>query len=492
MGDYWTIHQILKPILGPSSSHSSAPLVMGFIFRGIANIHGFDINMDSLKKSMKINIYCHNPSKEMYAFIGHRSIRAFLFGALGAYFSFSRRQEFFDIKKSLEGIREYDLLHSLDISFRMLSESDVAYRVEVIYDDIRIIFDSLGGGIISVEASDDARKVVETLMGESIPIWLYLSYESLENLGIKLTFDKKAIEEGKEFLDNADEILMKKVKGESIGSYISRRENSVIGGSLKIMEEIWQIMYESTNSPPEVLRYSKFLKYEIAKVKLESNDLPTRVLRYALNVAAKNAEMNIIISAPTGGASSIFPATMRVALEEFNLNKEEILNGLYVGGLIGGIIGNNMSVSGSRHGCQAEVGTSLAMASAAIVDMLLDTEKGEERNKMVFDAASIALQSIQGLACDPLMGFVEVPCVLRNLAFVGIPFVVARMVSAGYRPIITLRTAIKALRKTGELLNKALRESGTGPITCMYILSRMEERGIEEELVSLFEKEMYW
>ncbi|MEM2222774.1 MAG: L-serine ammonia-lyase, iron-sulfur-dependent, subunit alpha, partial [Candidatus Korarchaeota archaeon] len=100
--------------------------------------------------------------------------------------------------------------------------------------------------------------------------------------------------------------------------------------------------------------------------------------------------------------------------------------------------------------------------------------------------------AIQGLACDPLMGFVEVPCALRNLALSNVPFVVSKMILSGYRPIVTLRTAVRALKKTGELLNKALKESGTGPLTCMYILAKMEEKGIEEELISLFEREIYW
>lgn len=493
MGYFWTVHQVLKPILGPSSSHTSAPFVMGYIFHNHLVRLGFEPTIDSLEKNLRITILCPNPSRAMYSFIGHRSIRALIFGLLGGYFSSDRRRIFDDVKRSLEKKKEYDLIHTFETTFNALEAEDVAYKLEVSYGDrTKVLFDSVGGGIIGLCIDNtDIEGVITSLFPESIPLWIYLSYDTLERLESKLPFTKKDVALGKKFFDDADEIIPKEIKDETVGAYVARRENNIVEESRRIAEELWEIMYESTSRPPNNLRYSKFLKYEISKEMFSGNDMISKVLRYTMNVAVRNAEMHIIVSAPTGGASSIFPATLRGAMEEFGIKQEEIINGLYVGGLIGGFIGNNMSVSGSLHGCQAEIGVSLAMAASAIVDMLADTSNIERRVKMVFDAASIALQSIQGLACDPLMGFVEVPCVLRNLAFIGTPFVIAKMISSGYRPVIALRTAIRALKKTGELLNKALRESGTGPLTCMYILAKMEEKGIEEELISLFEREIY-
>lgn len=493
MSYIWTIHQVLKPIVGPSSSHSAAPLVMGYIFRNYLIGLGQDPTLDTLRENLRIIISCENPSRTMYSFIGHRSIRALLLGLLGAYFSQDKRQIFSELKRVFENEKEYDLTHAFEATFNVFESKDAAWRLELNYNDARALFDSLGGGIISVHDSEGSLKeVLASLFSESIPLWIYLSVDTLNYLEDKLTFSKKSIAAGAEFLKDADEIVPKEISEETVGEYVARKESSRINDSRKIIRELWDIMYNSSESPPDHLRYSKFLKHEVPAGSFSGSDLNSRVLRYTMNIALRNSEMEIVVSAPTGGASSIFPAALRGAMEEFGLGIEEIVNGIYVGGLMGGFIGNNMSLSGSMHGCQAEIGVSLAMASAAIVDMLAADKEPKERVRMVFGAASVALQSIQGLACDPLMGFVEVPCVLRNLAFSNIPFVVSKMILSGYRPVVTLRTATRALRKTGELLNKALKESGTGPLTCMYVLARMEEKGIEEELISLFEKEIYW
>ncbi|MCR8501437.1 MAG: L-serine ammonia-lyase, iron-sulfur-dependent, subunit alpha [Candidatus Korarchaeota archaeon] len=493
MSYVWTVHQVMKPIVGPSSSHSAAPLVMGYIFRNyLANL-GQDITLDLLKEKLRIVISCKNPSKTMYSFIGHRSIRALILGLLGAYFSDKGRQVFSEIKRTFEDEKEYDLTHSFEVAFSSLEDEDIAWRLELTYGVTNALFDSIGGGILNIpNIENNMKDVLANLFSESIPIWIYLSADTLNHLEDKLPFSKKDINSGAEFLKNADEIILKEVKEGTVGEYVAYRESSIITESRRIIRELWDVMYNSTSSPPDSLRYSKFLRHEIPMKGFSNDDLHSRVLSYALNVAVRNSEMEIVVSAPTGGASSVFPAVLRAAMEEFGLSIEEITNGIYVGGLIGGFIGNNMSLSGSLHGCQAEIGVSLAMAASAIVDLLAGSQEPKVRSKMVLDAASIALQAIQGLACDPLMGFVEVPCALRNLALSNVPFVVSKMILSGYRPIVTLRTAVRALKKTGELLNKALKESGTGPLTCMYILAKMEEKGIEEELISLFEREIYW
>jgi len=326
-------------------------------------------------------------------------------------------------------------------------------------------------------------------MNKTIPIWLYLDRHTIKDINMKFIENEK-IEEKLNYYTEIDKFLQNEEFDGMLGEYLEIQEEKIIPTSKEIMTEIKKILWEETDHVPEHMRYSKFIKNEFKEYSFPTDTTTAKIITYTLRTGIHNAEMQIVISAPTGGASGIFPANIRAISEELNIKEDKIIYALYTAAAIGAFIANNMSVSGSRHGCQAEMGTSIAMATAAILDLLLDENMDfRKRVEMILSGASMAMQSIQGLACDPLMGFVEVPCVLRNLALSNVPYTVALAIMNGYSPIISFRTAVKALKMTGEILNLALRESGTGPLTYMYILSRMEKRGIEEEIIELLEKE---
>ena len=132
------------------------------------------------------------------------------------------------------------------------------------------------------------------------------------------------------------------------------------------------------------------------------------VCSYAFAVSEQNASGEKIVTAPTCGAAGVLPAVLYYQQQKHRFNDEKILRALATAGIIGNIIKTNASISGAECGCQAEIGSACAMASAALAELFeLNIEKIEY-------AAEIAIEHHLGLTCDPICGLVQIPCIERN------------------------------------------------------------------------------
>ena len=116
----------------------------------------------------------------------------------------------------------------------------------------------------------------------------------------------------------------------------------------------------------------------------------------------------IVVTAPTCGASGILPAVLYYAADTNNIKKDKIINALAIAGLFGNIIRRNATISGAVGGCQAEIGSACSMAAAAYAYLM-----GESIEQIEY-AAEIAMEHHLGLTCDPVMGYVQIPCIERN------------------------------------------------------------------------------
>lgn len=188
---------------------------------------------------------------------------------------------------------------------------------------------------------------------------------------------------------------------------------------ISFLEEIWEAMKRSIirgiatkgvlpgplklkRKAPEL--YSKDANKEVQEI--TENRL---VSSYAFAVSEENASGGIIVTAPTCGACGVLPAVLYYMHEKHDVvTKERIINGLAVAGLIGNLIKHNASISGAVAGCQAEIGSACAMAAAAhatIFNLSMD---------QIEYAAEIAIEHHLGLTCDPINGYVQIPCIERN------------------------------------------------------------------------------
>ncbi len=133
-----------------------------------------------------------------------------------------------------------------------------------------------------------------------------------------------------------------------------------------------------------------------------------KLFAYTLAVSEENAGGGRVVTAPTCGAAGVVPGTLYTLKEAFKLEPKEIVKALAVAGLIGNIVKENASISGAEAGCQAEVGTACAMAAGMAAFLMGGTIEQIEY------AAEMALEHNLGLTCDPIGGYVQIPCIERN------------------------------------------------------------------------------
>lgn len=198
----------------------------------------------------------------------------------------------------------------------------------------------------------------------------------------------------------------------SLLQYVKQREDKDI---YEYFQEVWRAMQDSietglnaTSRIPGPINYTRKAKMIL---KGENKGLLSdtqKLLAYGIAVSETNASRGIVVTGPTCGSTGIIPAVMRYAKEKFKLSDNQIIDALLVGGIVGNIIRTNGSIAGAEGGCQAECGSGCAMAAAAYSYLL-----GLNNRKITY-AAKFALEHHLGLTCDPILGYVLVPCISRN------------------------------------------------------------------------------
>lgn len=191
---------------------------------------------------------------------------------------------------------------------------------------------------------------------------------------------------------------------------------------------------------------------------LLSGDFIGRILESALKIAESNACMKRIVAAPTAGSCGVLPAVLLHSQEKLGLSDDTMVEALYVAAGIGGVIANRASLSGAEGGCQAEIGSASAMAAGSLAYLLGGNAE------TISQAAAIALKNLMGLACDPVAGLVEVPCVKRNAVGAVNAVTAADMAMAGIASKIPPDEVIDAMKAVGRGMSEAIRETGLGGI----------------------------
>lgn len=180
------------------------------------------------------------------------------------------------------------------------------------------------------------------------------------------------------------------------------------------------------------------------------------VMEKAIKMGESNACMKRIVAAPTAGSCGVLPAVFLSLEQEKEYSAEQMVKALYTSAGIGGVIAQRASISGAAGGCQAEIGAASAMAAGGIAYLL-----GGD-GEAISHAAALAMKNLLGLACDPVAGLVEVPCVKRNVIGAVNALTSADLANAGIRSKIPPDEVFDAMRSVGRMLPEDLRETGKG------------------------------
>ncbi len=186
--------------------------------------------------------------------------------------------------------------------------------------------------------------------------------------------------------------------------------------------------------------------------------IPLAVSR-ALATMEVNSTMGRIVAAPTGGSSGVIPGVMITMVERLNSGEQEVIDALSVAAVIGVLIANIASLSGSAGGCQSEVGVASSMAAGALVQL------AGGNPQQVINASALALKNILGLTCDTVANSIEVPCIKRNVIGVVNALAVAEMALADIESVIPFDEVIMALKNVQDLMPFALKNTQKGGLS---------------------------
>jgi L-serine dehydratase len=201
--------------------------------------------------------------------------------------------------------------------------------------------------------------------------------------------------------------------------------------------------------------------------KFEARRAVGLVSAYALAGSEENARGHLVVTAPTGGSAGVLPALV-YSLGEGGRKMpiEKIRDGFLAAALIGYLCKHNATLSGAEGGCQAEIGVASAMGAAFIA------QANDQSPQVVANAAEASLQHHLGMTCDPVAGFVQLPCMERCAfgavkAFTG--FVIASNEIPAHRRV-DFDTTVGAMALTAKEMNAKYKETSEGGLAVSVTL----------------------
>lgn len=238
-----------------------------------------------------------------------------------------------------------------------------------------------------------------------------------------------------------------------------------------LMQNSIQLGLAGTEYEDRILgRQSHLIAEGVKRQKLIPGDVMNRAISYISSLMEVKSSMGVIVAAPTAGSCGGLPGTILGACDAMELSLADATEAMLVAGLVGVFIAEHATFAAEVGGCQVECGAGSCMAAAGLVHLM----KGTARQAI--DAASMALQNVMGMVCDPVGDRVEVPCLGKNIMAGANAIACANMALAGFDKVIPLDETIDSMYKVGQMLPPELRCTGNGGLSITPTAQRIYPR----------------
>jgi L-serine dehydratase len=191
------------------------------------------------------------------------------------------------------------------------------------------------------------------------------------------------------------------------------------------------------------------------------------VSAYALAGSEENARGHLVVTAPTGGSAGVMPALVYSLGEGGRgMPLQKLRDGFLAAALIGYLCKHNATLSGAEGGCQAEIGVASAMGAAFL------TQAHDFPPQVVANAAEASLQHHLGMTCDPVAGFVQLPCIER-CAFGAVKAWTGFIIASNEIPThrrVDFDTTVAAMALTAKEMNTKYKETSEGGLAVSVTL----------------------
>ncbi|HKE93331.1 MAG TPA: L-serine ammonia-lyase [Povalibacter sp.] len=191
------------------------------------------------------------------------------------------------------------------------------------------------------------------------------------------------------------------------------------------------------------------------------------VAAYALAGSEENARGHLVVTAPTGGSAGVMPALVYAVGEGGRgLPQQKIRDGMLAAAGVGYLCKHNATLSGAEGGCQAEIGVASAMGAAFLA------QAHDFPPQVVANAAESSLEHHLGMTCDPVAGFVQIPCIER-CAFGAVKSWTGFMIASNEIPTnrrVDFDTTVTAMALTAKEMNSKYKETSEGGLAVSLVL----------------------
>jgi L-serine dehydratase len=447
-----TLEEFYKMGPGPSSSHTMGPMRITYdFFQRVSKLPTDQLNRAT---ALKVHLFGSLSATGK----GHGTDRAALAGLLGKAPATCPPQFLDGLAKNPDEVHKVtlgpttlnltlkdiifdatkgDFHHPNTMTCVLLAGDQTLYELE---------YYSVGGGFIEWKGYkppekgqpkypyEHAKEFQKYLIDDKIPLQKIL----LEN---ELAITGKSEKDVWDFLDQVQDVM---IRGVDTGLTV----DDVLPGPIKLHSKAEDMMRNLKKSN-----------------KGEAGRALTTVAAYAFAMGEENARGHIIVTAPTAGSAGIIPAVVK-SLRDLKVPPQDLRNGYLAAASIGYLCKHNATLSGAEGGCQAEVGVGSSMGAAMIAQAL------NSHPKVVANAAESALESHLGMTCDPVAGYVQVPCIER-CAFGAVKAWTAYCIASEEIPQerrVDLDTTIAAMALTAKEMNVKYKETSEGGLAVSLVL----------------------
>ena len=447
-----TLEEFYKIGPGPSSSHTMGPMRITYdFFQRVSKLPE-----DQLKQATALKVHLYGSLSATGK--GHGTDRASLAGLLGKAPA-TCPPEFLDslaanpdevhkvtlgpttlnltLKDIVFDATKGDFHHPNTMSAKLLAGDQTLYELE---------YYSVGGGFIEWKGYkppdkgqpkypyEHAKELKKYLIDDKIPLPKLL-------LANEMAISGKSEKDIWEFLDQVSEVML---RGVNTGLTV----DSVLPGPIKLHSKAAAMQRNLKTSS-----------------KGDAGKALTRIASYGFAMGEENARGHIIVTAPTAGSAGIIPAIVK-SLNDLNSPQQRIRDGFLAAAAIGYLCKHNATLSGAEGGCQAEVGVGSSMGAAMVAQTFGASPK------VVSNAAESALEHHLGMTCDPVAGYVQVPCIER-CAYGAVKAWTAYCIASEEVPEerrVDLDTAISAMALTAKEMNAKYKETSEGGLAVSLVL----------------------
>ena len=232
--------------------------------------------------------------------------------------------------------------------------------------------------------------------------------------------------------------------------------NEKMNAIVEIIHDSIDIGLNGTYYKDRILQQQSHL---IEKAEREGKIQDSIVNRIIANVSAlmeAKSSMEVVVAIPTAGSCGTVGGVLRAVTENLGSDRHALLKAYFAAGIVGAFFAQGPGFSAEEHGCQVECGAAAGMAAAALVQLMGGNVK------QALGAASMSIQNMIGLVCDPVADRVEVPCLGKNISAAVNAYSSAVMAISDFDVIIPLDQVIQTVSRVSLTMPTCVKCTGKG------------------------------